>query len=66
MAATDIVTMTQIPGSVSSLIEVTPFLMNGAVLCASGGTKSKLKEMSSIYHELECGSDNLFLFGANT
>jgi hypothetical protein len=36
VAATDIVTMTHIPGSVSSDLEVIPFLMNGAVLCSSG------------------------------
>ena len=36
VAASDIITMTHIPGSVSSDLEVIPFLMNGAVLCSSG------------------------------
>ena len=61
VAATDIVTMTQIPGSVSSLLEVIPFLMNGAVLCCSGGSK-RPDSPNSLYHELDCP----YPFGATT
>ena len=39
VAATDLICMTHIPGTVSSVLEVAPFLMNGALLCASGGSR---------------------------
>jgi len=43
VAASDIITMTHIPGSVSSDLEVIPFLMNGAVLCSSGKSNQTLQ-----------------------